>query len=205
MRTRGGSTVRVLAVAVLVVLALPLGIVRSAGPFDHFLYLPAVTGPHISTCGTVRVYDYDGVEQDWDWLTATFGNVWIEPGDGSACLIELRAKRDDSTLNVRVEDSGGNPVDGIPVVFYWPGADPLPPELVGCYDRGVYDYTGQKIESDPGTVGFGMGGGAFYCPPEGGPHTVWVGVDGSDCVHGLGMLCRTNHYHVNPTFMLTGK
>ena len=208
MKARVRSVVRIVAMTALIALALPLGIARAAGPAEPLMHTPAVTRGLHSSCGAVRVFDYDGIEQDWDWLVETFGNVWVEPGDGSACLTELHAIRDDATLNVRVEDAQGNPVDGIQVVFHWPDAPLLPPELVGCYDRGVYGATGEKIgqqiESEPGMIGFGMGSGAFYCPPSGGPHTVWVGIAGSDCVHGLGMLCWTNHYHVNPTFVLAG-
>ncbi len=205
MKARMRSVARILAVTALMALAWPVGIARSDEPSDQVRYPTMAMSPLDSPCGTVRVLDYDGVERDWDWLVATFGDVWVEPGDGSACLTELRAIRDDSTLNVRVEDAEGRPVDGIPVVFHWSDAPLLPPELVGCYDRGVYGGTGEHIESEPGTVGFGMGSGAFYCPPSGGPHTVWVGIEGSDCVHGLGMLCWTNHYHVNPTFVLAGE
>ena len=210
MSVRVRSAVRILAlVAFLITLAWLPGAAQSAAPLDPAPRPPSRVASVASLCPPVRVYDYDGTERDWDWLVATFGNVWVDPGDGSACLAELRAIHDDATLNVRVRDSAGQPVDGIPVIFHWPDAPLLPPELVGCYDRGVYGSTGEgykplwsQVYSDPGTVGFGMGSGAFYCPPAGGPHTVWAGVEGSDCVHGLGMLCWTNHDHVDPTFVL---
>ncbi|HNS50217.1 MAG TPA: hypothetical protein PKO09_03460 [Anaerolineae bacterium] len=208
VRVRSGVCVLIL-VAFLVALAGLPEPVQSAPPSDPASRLPSRIASATSLCPPVRVYDYDGTERDWDWLVTTFGAVWVEPGDGSACLAELRAIHDDATLNVRVRDSDGQPADGIPVIFHWPDAPFLPPELVGCYDRGVYGITGEghksawaQIDSDPGSVGFGMGGGAFYCPPSGGPHTVWTGVEGSDCVHGLGMLCWTNHDHVDPTFVL---
>lgn len=168
MSVRVRSAVRILAlVAFLITLAWLRG--RPVGRAPRPRASPASRVASVaSLCPPVRVYDYDGTERDWDWLVATFGNVWVEPGDGSACLAELRAIHDDATLNVRVRDSAGQPVDGIPVIFHWPDAPLLPPELVGCYDRGVYGSTGEgykplwsQVYSDPGTVGFGMGSGAF--------------------------------------------
>jgi len=196
----------ILAVLLLVALARPSGIVRSADPpYDHWAYLPMVLRAPEPHCGVVRVFDYDGVERDWGWLVEEFGAVWIEAGSGSACVVELRAIRDDNTLIIRVVDSLGQPVGGVPVVFHYTTAPLLPPELVGCYDRGDYADTKYPPDGGAGSAGFGMYDGAWYCPPGGGPHTVWVGIGGSDCVHGLGMLCGRNHWHVNPTFMLTGK
>jgi hypothetical protein len=204
-----GKKAHILAVLVLVALLRSPAIVRSADPpYDHFSYIPMVTGVRAPQCGIVRVFDYDGNERDWDWLVEEFGAVWIEAGSGSACVTELRAIKGQSALTVWVKDTEEQPVGGVPVVFYWPDAPPLlpdHPELVGCFDLGVFGFTKQYPDPAAGSVGFGMGEGAWYCPPDGGPHTVWVGVEGSDCVHGLGMLCGTNHYHVNPTFMLTGK
>jgi hypothetical protein len=182
------------------VLGFSTSVASSATPYDHQAYLPLVMRP--AGCPPVRVFDYDGNEQDWAWLVQTFGAVVILSGTGSACAVELRAKKDDSTLLVTVLDSGGQPLGGITVVFHWPGAPSLPPDLVGCYDEGVYGVTKQAPDPAAGTVGFGMGQGAYYDPPAGGPHTVWVGVAGSDCISGLGMLANTNHYHLDPTFAL---
>jgi hypothetical protein len=194
-----------MAVVVLVALVAPSLIARSAGQEDdHFSYLPLVLRAPEPQCPPMRIFDRYGVERDWAWLEATFGYVSIEQGSGSACVVELRDELGPATITVRVVDTAGEPLGGITVIWYWPDANFLPPELVGCFDRGDIGVT-KTDGPDKGTVGFGMGGGSYYDWPGPGPHTVWVGVQGSDCVHGLGMLSLTNHRHLNPTFMLTGK
>jgi uncharacterized repeat protein (TIGR02543 family) len=50
------------------------------------------------------------------------------------------------------------------------------------------------MTNDMGDVGYGMGGGAYYFPPEKGPH--WIDAGGVR-VDGLGMLGGTNHDHVD--------
>ena len=182
-------------------LVLLLTVAASPSPnLDHSNYLPVIIWPRV--CPPIRVFDYEGQEQDWAWLQETFGAVSIQAGSGSLCASELRAVKDDATLMVRVLDAQGQPVEGITVVFYWPDAPALPPELVGCFELGVYAATKYYPDPGVGTVGFGMGPGAYYQPPAAGPHTVWVGVNGSECVLGLGMLWGTNHYHLDPTFVV---
>jgi hypothetical protein len=197
---------RILAVLLLVALASP-GVARSADPpYDHWTYVPLVQRAPESQCGVARVFDYDGNERGWDWLVEEFGAVWIGSGNGSACVTELRAKEHTyAALVIRVRNPQGEPVGGVPVVNHWPDADPLPRELVGCYDNGDHTLTKYPPDDGAGNAEFGIGGGSYYFPPEGGPHTVWVGVAGSDCVYGLGMLGGTEHNHLEPTYLLTGK
>jgi hypothetical protein len=187
-----------------VLLALVLGFTTSmASPllsYDHQVFLPLAMR---SPCPPVRVFDKYGQPRDWAWLEQTFGAVWIEPGGGSSCVVELRDEEGPASITVTVIDAEGGRVGGQEVVFYWPDAPDLPDDLWGCYTQGIHATT-KDSGTDKGTIGFGMGGGSYYFAPGGGPHTIWVGVTGSDCVHGLGMLGGTNHRHLNPTFMLLG-
>jgi hypothetical protein len=50
-----------------------------------------------------------------------------------------------------------------------------------------------------------MGSGAWYAPPDGGPHKCWTfGTDSGEMLEGIGMLLGpdgpTNHNHVNATW-----
>jgi hypothetical protein len=147
----------------------------------------------------LTIYDYDGMtEQDWAWLEEEFGAVVLDRGNGAASVRVLRAITGPSTLTIWVEDAEGNPLADVPVVFSWPGADPLESQYYGCgLTQGVVGET--KVT---GEVGFGMGTGAYYFPPDGGPHTVWVAVEGTDCLRGMGMLGGTEHNHVDSVWVL---
>jgi hypothetical protein len=186
----------IVRLAILVVL-LPAPVALSA-PSEYGVYLPAILKP---PCGPVRVFDKDGDERDWDWLQQTFGPVWIQMGDGAACLTELRDEEGPISTTVQLLDADGQPKGGVTVVLYYSSAPVLPPELVGCYDRGVYGQTKSPPDPAAGTIGFDISGG-FYAPPDIGGFTIWIGTTGSDCIHGIGWLVYTNHRHLNPTFQL---
>jgi hypothetical protein len=194
-----------LVVVVLAALVGPSAIARSAGQdLDHFHYLPLVLGAPEPQCPSVRIYDRYGDERDWTWLEATFGPVWIQHGTGAACLIELRDEVGPVSTTVTVLDANGQPKGGVTVVLYYSTAPQLPPQFVGCYDQGDYGQTKWPPDPAAGTIGFWIGGGDYF-PPDIGPYVIWVGTPGSDCIHGIGWLAGTNHRHLNPTFMLTGK
>jgi len=169
-------------------------VTASPSELEPRAYLPFVS--HVAELPEPppTIFDYDGTtERDWAWLEEEFGNVVLDRGSRAASVSVLRAIKDDSTLVARVVDAQGAPRPGVPVVFYWPGADPLQPEEYACgLTRGLVIYTKEN-----GEAGFGMGSGAWYAPPDGGPHTVWVAVDGTDCLWGMGMLFGTNHDHLN--------
>lgn len=157
-------------------------------------FLPLVAGPPASPQPEVAVYDFDETTvRDWDWLESTFGAVVLERGIGAASVKVLRAIEGPSALTIRVEDTAGTPRQNLPVVFHWSDAPELMPEEVACgLTRGIVGRT-----NDKGEVGFGMGTGAYYFPPDGGPHTVWIAVEGTDCLRGMGMLGGTNHNHLD--------
>ena len=159
---------------------------------------PAVRAFEVET-PALTIYDLSGQEQDWNWLIETFGAVTLTRGSGAAHVAVLRAVEGPTALVVRVETATGSPVEGIPVVFHWPDAPYLAPEQQACgLERGIVGYTNAN-----GDVGFGMGGGAYYFPPSGGPHTVWLALDGTDCLGGLGMLGGTNHIHLDSVWRLS--
>lgn len=62
-------------------------------------------------------------------------------------------------------------------------------------DGSVTGYTDER-----GVVGFGMGPGAYYTPPAGGPH--WVTVGGGH-LYGIGMIALSNHEHVDAVFIMS--
>jgi hypothetical protein len=161
-------------------------------------FLPLVVRSPVPEPPLLTIYDLYGTVQDWDWLTDRFGAVTLERGTGTASVTVLRAKEGPVALVIRVIDSGGNPVENVPVVFYWESAPELEPWQQACgLDQGEVHYT----KSD-GYTDFIMGGGAQYKPPAGGPHTVWLAVEGTDCLGGLGWLFGTNHIHLNSEWIL---
>jgi hypothetical protein len=156
-------------------------------------FLPLVMNPPGAVEPTLTIYDLDGMERDWDWLVANFGAVTLNRGTGAASVTVLRAVEGPNALVIHVENSEGTPMENVPVVFYWPDAPELPPEQQACgLDRGIVGYT-----KSSGDVDFAMGPGAYYFPPGAGPHVVWVPVEGTDCLRGLGMLGGTNHIHLD--------
>jgi len=184
----------------LVCVAFGASVSRASTPLELTprAYLPLVVGPPAIVEPALTIYDLNGLERDWEWLTTTFGAVTLDRGTGAAAVTVLRAIEGPATLVIHVENPEGSPMENVPVVFYWPDADPLPPEQQACgLDRGIVGNT--NIDGD---VGFGMGPGAYYTPPGAGPHIVWVAVEGTDCLRGMGMLGRTNHIHLDSVWRL---
>jgi hypothetical protein len=161
-------------------------------------FLPFVARSSAAEEPQLAIYDLEGVEQDWDWLTTTFGAVTLERGTGAASVTVLRAVEGPVALVIRVIDSAGEPVENVPVVFYWPDAPPLEPWQQACgLDRGdVHNTNGD------GYTDFILGGGAQYRLPGAGPHTVWLAVEGTDCLGGLGWLWGTDHIHLDSVWTL---
>ena len=155
-----------------------------------------------------KVYDRQGQERNWDWVLAQYGPVTLEraPTSGGVTqvyrIVQLREKEGSATQLVNVRDPSGRPLDGITVVRHWPGAPTLPnwpPPASRWRDRGVYGPTNAN-----GDIGFGMGQGDYYFPPNSGASAVWVAHQNgpSDCIGGLGMLGGTQHRHLDVYFQL---
>jgi hypothetical protein len=161
-------------------------------------FLPFVVRSPAQEEPALTIYDLDGMERDWDWLTATFGAVTLARGTGAASVTVLRAIEGPVRLAIHVQNPIGDPVENVPVVFYWPDAPQLLPGQQACgLDRGDVHYTDGN-----GYVDFILGEGAYYFPPDGGPHTVWIAAEGTDCLGGLGMLGGTNHIHLDSVWTL---
>lgn len=148
----------------------------------------------------VKVFERSGPDNDWaerTWaeLVAEFGPVEIRsaPETSAYRVAELYISGDDApaTITVTVKDKDGNPVRGVPVVWSWPDAQR---DLsLGWDGKGAVGPT-----NDEGKVGFSLGRGGFYFPPEKGPHAIWI--TGGDYIGGLGMLGRTNHKHIDVVY-----
>jgi hypothetical protein len=155
-----------------------------------------------------QVYDRQGQEQDWDWLIASFGAISLERAKAPAGvsqvyrIVKLREVEGPAVEVVHLDDRDGHPLEGIRVVRHWPGAPLLPgwpPPTSRWRDRGVFGGTNVN-----GDIGFGMGHGDYYFPPNGGASAVWVAeaAGPSDFIAGLGMLGGTNHRHLDVYFQL---
>lgn len=144
----------------------------------------------------VKVFDVTGAERDWAWLVANYGAVNIQQPDAESYykVVAIREKHDDSTFIVKVLEADGTPKVGKTVLFYYDTAPAAPGS--GWLEQGDGGVTNTN-----GDVGFGMGPGAYYYPPEGGPHKCWLfGDNVSEMFEGIGMLGGTNHNHIDITY-----
>jgi len=149
------------------------------------------------------IYNFDGNKTDWSWLKRTFGDVKIRPiteihqpkaGDRVYKVAYFRAKRGYTSCLINVRNREGKPVIGETVIFGWRTAEPH-----GYSDKG-WNWTENGAAGDTnstGDVGPSMGKGAYYWPPEVGPHWCWVWDLPSEKVEGLGMLAGTFHDHLD--------
>lgn len=153
-----------------------------------------------------HVVDHNGQERDWDWLVTTFGEVRLEQAktaEGQARayrVVRLEAVKGPSVLIVKVIDQKGSTLTGIQVARHWPDAPELPylPAPASLWHRhGILGTTGAL-----GEVGFVMGVGDEYRPPDTGASAIWVADPGgpSDLVRGIGTLAGTDHLHLNILF-----
>lgn len=154
---------------------------------------------------TPRIFDRHGTEQDWAWLQGKFGQVsHTESQETTAYrLVRIQERQGHSSFVVSLIDADGNPIPGITVIRYWPGAPPLPawnPPPERWYNKGVHGETNAQ-----GDIGYGMGPGDLYYPPAAGASAAWVGElgVGSDCFHGLGWIVADTDLHLDLTFQRT--
>jgi hypothetical protein len=153
-----------------------------------------------------RIFDQQGQEQDWDWLVAHFGAVDLRRAPATQGYAHRIVKLQDAegsaiqVVNVRSHD--GHPIEGVRVVRSWPDAPSLPawaPPASTWRSQGVYGQTNGN-----GDIGYGMGHGEYYDPPNAGPGAVWVADPSgpSDLISGLGMLANSDHRHLDIYFQL---
>lgn len=156
---------------------------------DLFLSPLIPAGPFLRP---IRYTWYDGTSVTESAFRAEFGAFQIH--SCSSCpwqVCELRAVSGPATLAIRVEP-------GMKVIFCWPDAPLL--TGAGWLEQGIIG-----VAKEDGNAEFAMGHGAFYFPPNSGPHQVWVYGEGqSDMLTGIGMLGGTNHNHFDAVYCKNG-
>lgn len=154
------------------------------------------------------IYDYNGQVTTVEWLYEEFGPgvywEYTDPHPDTEWVFRvtaLRAKCGPAAIVVKVVDEFGNPLEGIEVVRYWPGAPTLP-DFSGTTAKqwtccGVHGPTNAE-----GDIGFGMGTGDYYWPPATAVSGVYVAdfAGYGDYVGGLGMIAATDHCHIDVQF-----
>lgn len=154
------------------------------------------------------IWDQEGQKRDWDWLVDQFGPLHLERVEvpqGVAKVyrvVKLQGVEGPAVQVVTVSDPDGNALAGVRVVRHWPDAPDLPtwsPPVSVWQKEGVFGVTNAE-----GNIGFGMGQGDYYFPPDSGVSSLWVADEAgpSDSIGGLGMLGGTRHEHVDVTFQL---
>jgi len=145
-------------------------------------YPGAIPEPPPGNGGEMKIYDWEGRERDWAWLRGKYGDVQVLVPEGGTTWSVCEFREDLSGSNTLLVEVRGAP-PGTLVTFAWP------------------DGSAQAPTKETGRAEFPMGGGAYYQPPGGGPHRVWVSGGGSsEVVDGLGMLFGSNHHHLNVAF-----
>ncbi len=152
-----------------------------------------------------KVFDLEGVEKDWEWVTKVYGSLHVRaevsPGDKVYRLVEVIEREGASTEIVTVLDEAKDPLIGVSVARYWPGA----PELI---HKPASPWKGKAVigkTNDRGDVGFGMGRGDYIKKAGAGASAVWVADKDipSDLADKLGMIAGTNHRRLDFVFQLT--
>ncbi len=153
-----------------------------------------------------KVFDQQGQERDWAWLTANFGPIQVQRAQVEAGkvyrLVKLQDAEGPAVQVVNVADRAGKPLAGVRVVRYWPNAPQLPdwpPPVSRWRSQGVFGQTNAN-----GDIGYGLGHGDYYFAPDVGVSAVWVAdpTGPSDLITGLGMLGGTEHRHLDVYYRL---
>jgi hypothetical protein len=161
----------------------------------------------------IKVYDWQGNEQDLAYLRGKYGAFVIQQAaEGEGPVYKITTLREkvytSASLVVFLKDEAGTPLDGVEVAWYWPDApdDANAGPLGGVLPQMAPNRCVHGKTNETGEVGFGMGHGAYYWPGQGqiGPHAAWMyGTQTrSDLILGLGMLGGTNHDHFDVEFAL---
>lgn len=130
----------------------------------------------------IKVYDKNENLKDLEWLLQEFGPIRIT-GEGGWRVITLQEEVGPANINIYLYDKSGNLAEHVPVLW--------------CDPQHKYE----EHTNEFGRVGFALGGGSYYRPPDQGPN--WVTVDGgenSETIRGLGMIGKSIHRHLNVVF-----
>ena len=129
----------------------------------------------------MKIYDATGDERDWEWVKDKYNLPEIDRARKKVDhweVVELRERIGPVAMRIRVV---GEATVGIPIRIDWPG-----------------DHIVQKTNAE-GYTDFVLN--AYYRPLNIGPYSVCVVTRyPTDVVNGLGMLGKSNHAHLEPTF-----
>lgn len=155
------------------------------------------------------------VPRSWDWLRSRFGDVTYgranphPEGDYVFRLAELHVNTGPAVMITRVVDEEDKPLEGYACIRYWvnmPSHHKLP-----NYGAPASRYTDLGIvgkTNAEGHVGWGLGHGDYYTPPnQVGATMIYVAdFEGpSDWIEGLGMLAATEHETIHQVFQRVSK
>lgn len=135
----------------------------------------------------VKVFDMYGAEQDWAWVTETYGLVKILLTDIGYRVIELHEIEGPMAFTCTLLSEAGAPVAGQTVAYIWPDGESI------------------EITNSNGVAEHSAGGGEGYAPPGPGPISWEVRGDDSDTISGLGWLYNTNHRHLQVVMQWNGE
>ena len=129
----------------------------------------------------VTVIDRVGIQQDWAWVEANYGNVQIAPITGAGYrVIQVTEIEGPMAFTCTLLDINGAPVAGRQVAYIWPDGQSI------------------EITNGSGVAEHSAGGGEGYDPNTMvGPITWQVPDANSEAISGLGWLWGTNHRHLN--------
>lgn len=152
----------------------------------------------------IKVYDNEENEKSLQWALDKYNPILkvVAKSHDHWEIVELREVIGPSSMTVRLTNNAVL----VPVAFHWPpGDDGDIGDQQPTHPSEPKPHAIKQRTNADGHTGFGMGGGAYYRPDQGehGPHAVWVSQYpevASDLVDGLGMIGRTNHAHLEPTF-----
>jgi len=149
-----------------------------------------------------RIYDVNGTERDWVWLTAKYGRLEHRRGAGFPRfeLARIEETIGPASLKVKLEAKDGSPIGALVALTYpdlgtpW---DQLPlitgdPPKSPWSKRAVLQFT----DGSTGLTGFGLGGDSWIKDKAaGGPYHVWPYHTAfyADCLSWIGWLGGTDH------------
>lgn len=128
----------------------------------------------------MRIFDADGNERDWEWIKDKYNLPEIDRALKELDhweVVELRERIGPVAMRICI---AGERRIGISLRIDWPSGHVIQKTNMEGYTDFVLN--------------------AYYRPPKTGPYSVYINLAVSDIVDGLGMIGKTNHAHLEPTF-----
>jgi hypothetical protein len=151
---------------------------------------------------TPLVFDVNGTQRDWAWLTGKYGRLEHRRGAGYPRfeLARIEETIGPASLKVKLIDDKGAPIGALVALTYPDLDNPanfLPtfqgnPPKSPWATRGTLQFT----DGNTGLTGFGLGGDSWIKDlAAGGPYHVWAyhTAIASDCLSWIGWLGGTDH------------